>query len=129
MSDRIGLRQRERDRRNALWNLHGLRPGDPAALPWLAVLDAIDGQDRNDPASMSIESLVTEVPVTQLNPRFRVVRDEDMPEPWRTRFEQASIGSTRLSEGAYAHDWMKFIRLWSLEMAHVEAHRTHARKG
>lgn len=128
MSDRIDLRQRERDRRNALWNLNGLSPGDPAALPWLSVLDAIDDQDRNDPAGMSIESLVTEVPVTQLNPRFRVVRDEDLPEPWRTRFEQASIGSTRLSEGAYAHDWMKFIRLWSLEMAHVEAHRAHARK-
>lgn len=52
------LRQRERTRRKALWDLEGLCPGNEQPKPYLAILDEIDHQDREnslgDACSMSI---------------------------------------------------------------------------
>lgn len=59
-----------------------------------------------------------------------IVRDDAIPEPWRERFMCASYGSTRVAEGAYLHDWLKFIAKWKQEMEHLECHRAaRDRKG
>ena len=61
---------------------------------------------------------------------IHIVPDEAIPEPWRERFMCASYGSTRVPEGAYLHDWLKFIAKWKQEMAHLERHRAgRDRKG
>jgi hypothetical protein len=42
---------------------------------------------------------------------------------WRERFIRACVGSTRVAEGLYAHDWQSFLDQWVAEMQHLEAHR------
>lgn len=125
------LWQRERRRRDALWALARLRPGVDEAKSHLASLDDIDHQDRSSPigdaGSMTIEELREFVLETLLEGAdgysFVLVLDQHIPQPWRTRFEAASMLSTRLHEGAYARDWRRFLRLWQLEMEHLAAHR------
>lgn len=125
------LWQRERNRREALWELERIRPGAGEAKPYLALLNDIDYQDRISPigetGSMTIEELresVLETPFegTDGYP-FVIVLDQHIPQPWRARFEAACMLSTRLREGAYASDWRRFLRLWQREMEHLSAHR------
>ncbi|WP_325167131.1 hypothetical protein [Pseudomonas sp. MF7448] len=52
-----------------------------------------------------------------------IVLEHDIPQPWRERFLQASIGSTRLADGPYATDWEKFLDEWEREMQHLHNHR------
>jgi hypothetical protein len=47
-TDLKALRQRERTRRKALWDLKGLCPGNQQVKTYLAILDEIDHQDRED---------------------------------------------------------------------------------
>ncbi len=35
----------------------------------------------------------------------------------------ASYGSTLVPEGAYLHDWLKFLSKWQQEMTLLERHR------
>ncbi|MNY58514.1 hypothetical protein D3C86_1948570 [compost metagenome] len=76
---------------------------------------------------MSVEELQERVPETEIvgvsGSHFVVVLDEHIPEPWKTRFEEASTGSTRLRQGSYARDWRRFLRRWTAEMQHLAAHR------
>jgi hypothetical protein len=131
MIDANRLWQRERKRRYALWDLERLQPGSDRAIQYLAILDKIERQDRDDPigeaAAMSVEKLQECVPETEIagvsGSHFVVVLDEHIPEPWKTRFEEASTGSTRLRQGSYATDWRRFLRLWTFEMRHLAAHR------
>lgn len=131
MTDATRLCQRERKRRCALWDLERLQPGSDQAIQYLAVLDEIERQDRDDPigdaVTMSVDELRECVPETEIEgvsgSHFVVVLDEHIPEPWKTRFEEASTGSTRLRQGSYARDWRRFLRLWSAEMQHLAAHR------
>lgn len=58
-----------------------------------------------------------------------IVRDQDIPQPWRERFLCASRGSTRLVEGTYYQDWEKFVSEWKREMAHLELHRCARKTG
>ncbi|WP_062382951.1 hypothetical protein [Pseudomonas abietaniphila] len=120
------LRQREKARREALWRLSGVRPGDPAAVGILLVLDEVDGDDRSNPIggghALSVEAVRDLVPLTQIR-KMLVVRDEDIPEPWSERFLQASTLSTRLAEGSYSHDWQSFLSLWIKEMDFLAHHR------
>lgn len=120
------LWQREKTRRRALWQLQGLRPGDPAAAEWLLMLNEVEFLERSEPigegCALTIEQLRKRVPVVELR-GFRIVRDDDIPEPWRERFGQASTGSTRLHEGSYSRDWLRFLSLWEQEMAHLQQHR------
>ena len=132
MIDADRLWQRERRRRYALWDLERLQPGSDRAIQYLAILDEIERQDRDDPigdaVAMSIDELRDFVPETEIvgvsGSHFVVVLDEHIPEPWKNRFEEASTGSTRLRQGCYASDWHHFLRQWAREMKHVEAHRT-----
>jgi len=55
---------------------------------------------------------------------LQIVREVSIPEPWRERFLQASIGSTRLEAAPYLHDLEKFVHLWTQEIQHLEAHRS-----
>jgi hypothetical protein len=131
MVDTNRLWQRERKRRSALWDLKRLQPGSDRAIQCLAILDEVERQDRDDPIGdafgMSVDELRECVPETEIvevsGSHFVVVLDEHIPEPWKTRFEEASTGSTRLRQGCYARDWHRFLRLWTAEMEHLAAHR------
>lgn len=121
------LRLRETARRRTLWALDSIRPGDPKALPLLDILREIEQSEQADfPLSSSLLStqLVLALVPTEPHPiGFDIVHESDIPQPWRERFIRASIGSTRVDEGFYAHDWQSFLTDWRSEMEHVEKHR------
>ncbi|MDA7087670.1 exonuclease domain-containing protein [Pseudomonas sp. SA3-5] len=111
------LLTREKRRRRALWQIAPLR--DPAEVPGaLAELRSILAMDQATPigpaAGWTIDQLLAAVPVhADANPRY--VCPSEIPEPWRTRFEIASSGSTRFAKGFYADDWANFLYLWQKE--------------
>jgi hypothetical protein len=131
MIDANRLWQRERKRRYALWELERLQPGSDRAIQYLAILDEIEREDRDDPigdaVAMSVDELRECVPETEIvgvsGSHFVVVLDEHIPEPWKTRFQEASTGSTRLRQDCYARDWQRFLRLWTAEILRLAAHR------
>lgn len=126
------LRERERTRRKVLWALASLRPGDPNASDLLAILDDLDGQERNDtPCSdkpLDLIEVRNSVSVRRHHSGMDIILERDIPQPWRERFHQASIGSTKLFDGPYASDWDKFLACWETEMQHLEAHRAACSK-
>ncbi|WP_182374869.1 hypothetical protein [Pseudomonas putida] len=116
----------ENRRRRALWTLAHVAPGDPRALWVLRVLEDIDQQEQAWLGSGRIATVdeVANQVASVLHPiGTPIVRDEAIPEPWRERFLCASYGSTRVAEGAYLHDWLKFLSKWQQEMTHLERHR------
>ncbi|KKK08047.1 hypothetical protein EGJ22_06520 [Pseudomonas sp. p99-361] len=123
----------ENRRRRALWILAHLDPGDPRALCVLRVLDEIDQQERPSLGSLrilSVEEISNQVTAEPHPIGTSIVRDDAIPEPWRERFLCASYGSTRVAEGGYLHDWLKFLSKWQQEMTHLERHRAaRDRKG
>ncbi|MDR8364115.1 hypothetical protein MMG91_07090 [Pseudomonas sp. JL3] len=121
------LRHRETERRKALWTLVHVPPGDVRALDALDVLDDIAQRERLDIASveqpLGVEEVLRFVPTEPHPIGCRIVRESSIPQPWRERFLRASVGSTRVLEGPYAHDWDMFLAEWQNEMRHVERHR------
>ena len=121
------LRQLEGARRRTLWALASLRPGDPTASDLLAILDDLDDQERNDtPCSdkpLDLIQVRNSVSMMRHNSGIDIILERDIPQPWRERFLQASIGSTRIPEGPYAADWDKFLTEWEREMQHLKNHR------
>lgn len=100
MSD--DLRTREALRRKAFWTLSHLMSGDPKAAAILDVLDDIEDQEhfylnRNHP-SFDIDTARKAVQIERHSSGISIVREVSIPQPWRERFMQASIGSTRLAE-------------------------------
>jgi hypothetical protein len=81
------LWQRERKRRYALWDIEKLQPGSDGAIQYLAILDEIERQDRDDPigdaVAMSVEELRECVAETEIEGvsgfHFVVVLDEHIP--------------------------------------------------
>lgn len=122
------LRSRESVRRKALWTLSHLIPGDPNAAAIVDVLDNIEGQERVDPnhshPGLNIDAVRKAVQIERHSSGISIVREASISQPWRERFLQASIGSTRLTVGPYAHDWEKFLAQWQVEMRHLDAHRS-----
>ena len=121
------LRTRESVRRKALWTLSHLMPGDPKAAAILDVLNDIEVQEcvdlnRSHPI-LDIDTVRKAVLIERHSSGISIVREANIPQPWRERFLQASIGSTRLIDGPYAHDWEKFLVQWQVEMRHLDAHR------
>lgn len=121
------LREREKIRRKALWSLSHLRPGDPKATPIVSMLDEIARLDEADRLLRDVAKLedLRELVVTE--PRssgLQIVREGSIPEPWRERFLQASIGSTRVEAGPFLNDFEKFINLWTQENQRLEAYRS-----
>ena len=121
------LRNRETARRKALWALASILPGDPKASALLDVLDEIELHERNGtsvPAqALSVEKLRDAIPTEPHPIGCRIVREANIPQPWRERFLRASLGSTRVADGPYAHDWEKFLDEWEREMQHLQRHR------
>ena len=122
------LRSRESVRRKALWTLSHLIPGDPKAAAIVDVLDDIEGQERVDlnhsHPGLDIDAVRKAVLIERHSSGISIVREANIPQPWRERFRQASIGSTRLVDGPYAHDWDKFLNEWQAEMQHLDAHKS-----
>lgn len=125
------LRARESLRRKALWTLSHLMPGDPQAAAILDVLDDIEDQERFDlkrsHPGLDIDAVRKAVLIERHSSGISIVREAGIPQPWRERFLQASIGSTRLVDGPYAHDWEKFLTQWQAEIQHLDAHRAARR--
>lgn len=121
------LREREKTRRRVLWALASLRPGDPTASELLTILNDLDDQERNDyPCSgkpLEFIEVRNSVSVMRHNSGIDIILEQTIPQPWRERFLQASIGSTRVPDGPYATDWDKFVNEWEREMQHVQNHR------
>ena len=126
------LRQLEGARRRTLWALACLRPGDPTASDLLAILDDLDDQERNDTPSsdkpLDLIQVRNSVSVMRHNSGINIILEQTIPQPWRERFHQASIGSTRLVDGHYAADWDKFLASWEAEMRYLEQHRAARNK-
>lgn len=121
------LRELERNKRKAFWALANLHPGDPNASELLIVLDNLDALERDIRPSTdkALESSEVRdvVSVKRHNSGIDIVLELDIPQSWRERFLQASVGSTRLIDGFYACDWDKFLIGWDVEMRHLEQHR------
>lgn len=121
------LRERERNRRRVLWALASFHPGDPNASELLTILDELDIQERNDTCCrdkpLELIEARNSVSVTRHNSGIDIILEQTIPQPWRERFHQVSIGSTRLVDGPYASDWDKFLDGWDAEMRHLEQHR------
>ncbi|KAB0522028.1 hypothetical protein F7R08_02320 [Pseudomonas extremorientalis] len=121
------LSELERARRRALWALASLHPGDSMALGVLAILDDLDDQERSSTAfvhePLDLNKIRHSAPVKRHHSGTDIVLEQEIPQPWRERFLQASVGSTRLPEGPYAHDWQKFLVEWEREMQHLQNHR------
>lgn len=126
------LRERERTRRRVLWALACLHPGNSNASDLLAILDDLDDQERNDtPCSdkkLELVEVRNSVSVMHHISGIDIILEQTIPQPWRERFNQASIGSTRLLDGPYASDWYKFLACWQSEMQHLDAHRAACSK-
>ncbi|WP_207266709.1 hypothetical protein [Pseudomonas sp. GW101-3H06] len=121
------LRERERTRRRVLWALASFHPGDPNASELLTILDSLDVQERNDTLCsdkpLEVVEVRNSVSVMRHNSGVDIILERDIPQPWRERFLQASIGSTRVTDGPYAADWDKFLTEWEREMQHLKNHR------
>lgn len=121
------LRKLESARRRALWALASLYPGNPDASEPIAILDHLDAQERSSPpltgTPVGLEEVRHSVQAQHLKSGIDIVLEHDIPQPWRERFLQASIGSTRLADGPYATDWEKFLDEWEREMQHLHNHR------
>ncbi|HBP6434418.1 hypothetical protein [Pseudomonas aeruginosa] len=116
---RDDLLAREMARRSALWSLN-----DPSrAADSTATLLQIWRLDRDYPigeaACWSAEQLRTMVKSHEYRGR-RVVRPAEIPEPWRTRFDCASFGSTIAAGGRYAQDWDRFLIEWEHEEERIK---------
>lgn len=125
------LRKLEVTRRKALWVLAELPPGDSKAPDALAILDDLGDQERNGTSTtdkpLELTKIRDSVPVERHHSGINIVLELNIPQPWRERFLQASLGSTRLGDGPYARDWEKFLAMWEAEMQHLDAHRAARR--
>lgn len=116
---RDNLRTRERARREALWNLENQMPGRREEA--LRTLDLIAHFDQKAPigeaAKLTTADLRKSVQIVPSSGTTIVhVIQSEIPQPWRERFQHASVGSTKQSEDtAYVHDWLKFLELWDKE--------------
>lgn len=119
------LRKLEVAKRRALWALAELKPGDPAAVKVLVELDEVDQalEGLVTGRQLSSQELMAAV-TTQCHNGIHLVVDDSIPEPWRQRFRAASVGSTRLTAGAYFLDFEKFVLAWQRELEHLNAHRS-----
>ena len=121
------LRELEAKRRKALWMLANISPGDSKAFDALSILDDLDLQERKAPPhadkALELSQLRDCVTVQHHHSGIDIISELTIPQPWRERFVQASIGSTRLLDGPYASDWDKFLVEWEREMQHLQDHR------
>lgn len=121
------LRELEAKRRKALWMLSSISPGESKAFDALSILDDLDLQERkyspNADKALDLNQLRDCVTLQHHNSGIDIILEQTIPQPWRERFLQASIGSTRVPDGPYATNWDKFLTEWEREMQHLQNHR------
>lgn len=121
------LRELEAKRRKALWMLANISPGDSKAFEALSILDDLDLHVRKDSPhtdkALELNQLGDCVTVQHHHSGIDIILEQTIPQPWRERFLQASIGSTRFPDGPYATNWDKFLTEWVREMQHLQNHR------
>ena len=116
---RDDLKARERARRKALWSLGAYERQAEAEATLLTIWKLDRDYPLGAAAGLSTEEVKSLVPIT-MSGSSPLVRLADIPEPWATRFDEASYGSTRLLDGYFAHDWDKFLSLWPGEAEKIE---------
>lgn len=121
------LRELEAKRRKTLWMLASISPGDPKAFDALSILDDLDLQERkyspHTDKALDLNQVRDCVTVQHHHSVIDIILEQTIPQPWRERFLQASIGSTRAPDGPYATNWDKFLTEWVHEMQHLQNHR------
>ncbi|KRP65415.1 hypothetical protein [Pseudomonas orientalis] len=121
------LRKLEAKRRKALWMLASISPGDPKAFDALSILDDLDLQERkyspHTDKALDLNQVRDCVTVQHHHSGIDIILEQTIPQPWRERFLQASIGSTRVPDGPYATNWDKFLTEWVRDMQHLQNHR------
>jgi len=122
--DENELKDREGLRRKALWTLAHLTPGDPTAVDVIKVLDEVDEREQFSGLPVPTLDEVLDAVVAESRPTgYSIVRESNIPLPWRERFLRASVGSTRVADGPYDHDWKTFLQEWEAEVRHLAQHR------
>jgi hypothetical protein len=117
---RDDLKARERARRKALLSLGAHDRKTDAEATLLAIWKLDRNYPLGDAADLSAEEVESLVPITMTG-GTQLVRPADIPEPWATRFDEASFGSTRATGGYYARDWEKFLNLWPGEAEKIDS--------
>lgn len=117
--------RRERNRREAIWQLTELQPGDRRAGPILQQLAQLKQLDQEQPLAVCKLDLqqLHELPNEPHQVGFNIIRDGDIPQPWLSRFAIAMGPISRVVEGVYWHDWTDFLDGWVKENDHINAHR------
>lgn len=117
----IDLQTRELTRRNALWALGNPDKHEAATQDLLRVWRA----DRDCPigpaAGLTVDEIRNLVQIHVEEGVGSLVRYSEIPEPWATRFQVASLGATRALDGYYARDWERFLEIWPTEAEQIEA--------
>ncbi|WP_312723457.1 hypothetical protein [Stutzerimonas nitrititolerans] len=117
---RDDLKAREEARRKALWSLGAPERKAEAEATLLTIWKLDRDYPLGAAAGLSIEEVESLVPIT-MSGSTQLVRLADIPEPWATRFDEASYGSTRLLDGHFARDWEKFLSLWPGEAEKIDS--------
>jgi len=117
---RDDLKAREEARRKALWSLGAPERQAEAEATLLTIWKLDRDYPLGEAADLSAEEVESLVPITTTG-GTPLVRFADIPEPWATRFDEASYGSTRLLDGYFARDWDKFISLWPGEAEKIDS--------
>lgn len=101
------LLTRELARRNGLWALDNPTTREQATQDLLRVWRADRDYPLGPAAGLTAEEIGVQVPATVEG--GALVRFSEIPEPWATRFQVASLGATHALDGYYARDWEKFL--------------------
>ena len=117
----IDLQTRELTRRNALWALDNPATREQATQDLLRVWRADRDYPIGPAAGLAVKEIGAQVPTFVEEGAGALVRFSEIPEPWATRFQLASLGATRVLDGYYARDWEKFLALWPAEVEKIDA--------
>lgn len=130
MTIKDDLWAREKCRRKVLNTLRQAHHAKPIferiyrAMGWLKRLENLDAKHPIGPAAhMTAKQVYETVPAT-IDGR---VRFQDIPEPWRTRWNAVGKPFTMSGSGPYYHDFEHFLEMWELE-TNLETAEHHARK-
>lgn len=117
----IDLQTRELTRRNALCSLDNPDQHEQATQDLLRVWRADRDYPIGPAAGLTAEKIGAQVPTVVEEGAGALVRFSEIPEPWATRFQLASLGATRALDGYFARDWETFLDRWPAEVEKVDA--------
>ena len=97
------------------------RPHEQATQDLLRVWRADRDYPIGPAAGLTAEKIGAQVPTVVEEGAGALVRFSEIPEPWATRFQLASLGATRALDGYFARDWETFLDRWPAEVEKVDA--------